>query len=269
MVAGTAFAADSAPVTAPAPTAAVTKAAAPATGAPQVEYTYPFTDPVLSQQLSIKPMVIELFTSLDCMFCPRAEHLVSDMNNKTEAIVLVCHTDPEGPQYPIARGFCADRQSRYAESMSDGLMYTPQLVINGHIDAVGHEFSDVELGVKSALNDTLVTPSLRSSSEDGVYNLDLPNIDLGAGGSADILVVTYRKPYTVPKTMRQSMNHPDPLVRVVKQIAPVGGWNGRAKTVRVSYIPQDDDAGFVVLVQRNDGRIIAAVDAADNFLASP
>lgn len=102
---------------------------------PVLDYTYPFNDPRLSQQLAAKRQVAELFTSLDCLFCPRAEQLVKDLAEKTSVLTLVYHTDPEGSDYPLAREFSSlRRQQSYSEQLADGLLYTPELVINGHID---------------------------------------------------------------------------------------------------------------------------------------
>lgn len=228
-------------------------------------YTYPFDTPDWAQKLNAVPMVIEMFTSLDCLFCPRAEHLMSDFAQKTKIILLTCHTDPEGDDYPLSRGFCLDRQERYSAALTDGLLYTPQLVINGHIDAVGHEFDDVTAGLKSALNDTVLRLTPRAGSEDGIYLIDLPATQMK--DSADIILITYRPPYTVPKTMRQSQTRPDPLIRVISHLTPLGVWNGRAKTVSLSFTSSDDAAGFVVLIQKTDGTIVAASDFAPSSAA--
>lgn len=234
--------------------------AVPKVTAPTLPYAYPFDDLDMARLLKTKPFVIELFTSLDCLFCPRAEKLVSDMASKTSAIILACHTDPEGDEYPVARDFCVTRQTRYAENLSDGLLYTPQMVINGHVDAVGHEFDDVALGLKTALNDTLLDLKIRASSEPGIYAIDLPRTNLGQGQSAEINLFTYRKPYAVPKSMRQSMTHPDPLIRIVKRMVPLGAWDGRARTVTVPFSADDEEIGFTVLVQREGDEVIGAID---------
>jgi hypothetical protein len=234
---------------------------------PSLPYNYPFGEPELARQLKMTPMVIELFTSLDCLFCPRAEHLIKDMAEQTSAITLACHTDPEGPDYPLARDFCSTRQASYAEHLTDGLQYTPQMVINGRIDATGHEFDDVARGLKVAIPNPLPILKIKPSEAAGVYALELPAIKIGGDGSGDIIMVTYRKPYTVPKTMRQSVTHTDPLVRVIRRLAPLGGYDGRARTMSVSYAPEDDEAGFVILIQGDDGTIAAAVDS--NSIVTP
>lgn len=227
--------------------------------APIIPYNYPFADVETAQQLNAKPMVVELFTSLDCLFCPRAEALVTDLAAKTRAITLVYHTDPEGPAYPLSRSFGVDRQAKYAAILSDGLLYTPQIVLNGHVDAVGHEFDDVARGLRLGFKDTLLPLALRPvTGQAGLYRIDLPAVDVGAGG-ADVLMVTYRPPVMIPKTMRQSMTHPDPLARVVKNVVPLGGWDGRAKTVTATFVPDADVAGFVILAQKSDGVILGAV----------
>jgi hypothetical protein len=228
-------------------------------GAPILAYTYPFADPGMAQQLNAKPVVIELFSSLDCLFCPRAEALVADMMAQTKALVLVYHTDPEGSAYPLARAFAGERQAKYAAALSDGLLYTPQMILNGHVDAVGHEFDDVARGLNLAMKDTLLPLNLRAvPGERGLYRLDLPAQDL-KGQNADVFMILYRPPTRVPKTMRQSATHPDPLLHVVRNITPLGGWDGRAKSVTASFAPDSNTEGFVIVVQRADGVILGAV----------
>lgn len=234
--------------------------AAPKVTIPTLPYTYPFDDPEMAQRLKSRTFVVELFTSLDCLFCPRAEQLAKDLAGKTSGIVLACHTDPEGADYPLARDFCIMRQTRYAERLSDGLLYTPQMILNGHVDAVGHEFDDVGLGLRTALADTRIDLKIRPTSETGIYAIDLPKVDLPKGHPAEINLLTVRKPYTLPKTMRQSVNRPDPLIHVIKRLVPMGGWDGRVKTVTLPFVPDDDEIGFVILIQQDDGKMIGVLN---------
>ena len=248
--------------------AAASNSGGTTTAVPKIPYEYPFTDPILSQRLSSTPVFIELFTSLDCLFCPRAEKLLHDMSMRTRVVFLACHTDPEGAQYPLGRGVCSDRQARYAERLSDGLMYTPQMVINGHVDAVGHEFDDVALALDRALDDQPIVLGLKPASEESVYTLTLPETKLAPADGADLLLATYRAPYQVPKTMRQSLQRPGPMGHIVDRIVPLSSWDGRAKTMPVSFAPSEVVAGFIVMVQRNDGKIIGAIDSASIITAS-
>ena len=225
-----------------------------------IPYAFPITNPILLQQLAAKTNVIELFTSLDCLFCPRAEKLLADISSRQTAITFACHTDTEGDAYPLARTFCADRQARYAKTLSDGLAYTPQMIINGHIDAVGHEFDDVVFGLKKAVGMDAVAPlTVRSvSAEQGMYAVDVPAMDLGKNRTADISLITLRAPYTVPKMMQQSATHPDPMVRIANRFMPVGGWHGQPKTLTISWTPTDIETGFIVIIQKDNGPIVAA-----------
>jgi hypothetical protein len=221
-------------------------------------YSYPFSDGVLAQDLRLKPIFLELFTSLDCLFCPRAEELLTDMVAQTKAVVLACHTDPEGRDYPLAREFCAIRQERYSAVLASGLMYTPQLVVNGAVDAAGHEFDDVRLALTRGLERAPAAITFRPSTQEGVWLVDLPNVTIKNG--ADIFAITYRPPTTVPKTMRQSLLRPYPLVRVATRLTPLGGFDGRARTLSLPFTPSDDAAGVVVLIEQADRQIIAVGD---------
>lgn len=238
---------------------------------PVLPYTYPFADGMMAQNLRAAPVIVELFTSLDCLFCPTAEKLLADLARNTSAIPLACHTDPEGTAYPLAREFCVARQERYGATLSDGLTYTPQMVLNGHIDAVGHEFEDVRLGLTEAFSDTLGTVTIRPSDQTQLLTVLVPALSLPKGQTADVFMVTYRPPVSVPKTMRQSSTRPDPLVRVASRFTPLGGYNGSAKTLTVPFAASDDAQGFIVFVQRSDNTMVAVGEwpARTQSLPSP
>jgi hypothetical protein len=228
------------------------------TAPPTLAYTYPFSDGMMAQNLRTKPVMVELFTSLDCLFCPVAEQLIDDLAQKTPALVLACHTDPEGASYPLAREFCAARQERYGASLSDGLTYTPQMVINGHIDAVGHEFEDVRLGLTESFADDMNAIMIRASDQPQLLTVTTPAINIPKGQTADIFAVTYRPPVTVPATMRQSTTRPHALAHVASRFMPLGGYAGSAKTLTVPFATSDDTAGIIIFIQRSDNTIIAA-----------
>ena len=215
-------------------------------------------DPGKVSFLRSRLFVGELFTSLDCLFCPEAENMVSDLVRESHGVLIACYVDPENASYPMAREFCAARQERYSATLSDGLMYTPQFVLNGHVDSVGHQRSDVVSGIGEILEDTVLPITIRSSSEPGVFLIGLPDVTLPKDMTADIFMMTYRPPYTVPKNLRQSAIRPRPLLHVAHRFSPMGSYSGKAKSMTLSFVPGPDDAGFVVFVQRSDNQIIAA-----------
>lgn len=218
-------------------------------------YQYPFSEAELVQGLRETPMMIELFTSLDCLFCPRAEKILNDLAARSAAIVSVCHVDPEGQAYPLGREFCAARQERYGARLSDGLLYTPQLIVNGRLEAVGHEFSDVEQALRQALTNPPVLIKTRVSDQPEIIFADLPAIQIKGG--ADLFMVMYHPPYTVPATMRQSTTRPDPLTHVASRIFPMGAYNGQARTLSIPFAPSNEAVGFIVLLQGDDNQIWA------------
>ncbi len=219
-------------------------------------------NPAILQSLKTQPVMFELFTSLNCLFCPQAEKTLANIAIQTHAIVLACHTDPETSDFPLSREFCALRQERYSASLSDGLMYTPQLILNGHVDAVGHDKNDVISGLNQILNDTVLPLTPRLSSEPSIFLVDIPAIDLKPDYTADIFMITYRPPLTLDKTLRQAALRPDPLIHIANHFVPLGGISGKPKTITVSFHPNADDVGFIIFIQRNDNKIIAAGEYA-------
>lgn len=97
------------------------------------------------------PIVIELFSSQACMFCPQADRLFSDLIKQRNVIGLACHVDYFDVQKgSLAKPFCTARQTDYAEKMESGPNYTPQMIVNGKIDVVGYKMDDVKLALQAA-----------------------------------------------------------------------------------------------------------------------
>ena len=235
----------------------VSEVTAPTADVPDTNpaYQYPFAEGPLAADLRAKVSVIELFSSIDCPFCVTAEQLVADLNQYSAASVLICDTDTEEENIPLARTFCIARQERYGAKLSDGLVYTPQMIINGHIDAVGREFEDVRVGLTTALADDIIKLTPREGDEKNIILVDLPVTKQKGKGRTDVFAITYRPPYPVPDTVRNV--RPAPLVRVANRFIPLGGWDGARKTISIPFVLDADNAGLVVMVQDEDNNIIA------------
>src|SRR5271166_3223640 len=104
------------------------------------------------------PVVVELFTSEGCSSCPPADAL----------LVKLSHENPPGPAKLILLGEHVDywnyigwtdrfssatfseRQSNYANRFHLGSVYTPQMVIDGHLQTVGNGAAEVYRDISKA-----------------------------------------------------------------------------------------------------------------------
>ena len=92
------------------------------------------------------PAVIELFTSQSCYSCPPAEALLGELVERENLIALEFHVDywtiwstapPGAGRMSFSDPAFTARQRRYAARIRNGGVYTPQVVVDGVVHAVG------------------------------------------------------------------------------------------------------------------------------------
>ena len=65
----------------------------PAAGLEYIGYAWPYDD-LDMQKVIDKPVVVELFSTQGCMFCPVADRLFTDLRNRVPNVIgLSCHVD--------------------------------------------------------------------------------------------------------------------------------------------------------------------------------
>jgi hypothetical protein len=92
------------------------------------------------------PVVVELFTSEGCSSCPPADALLVQLSQKTppgvDLILLGEHVDywnHDGWTDRFSSSQFSQRQSDYEEHLHVAGPYTPQMVIDGHLQFVGND----------------------------------------------------------------------------------------------------------------------------------
>ena len=103
--------------------------------------------------------VVELFTSEGCSSCPPADAVLSRIRRESEArgdrvLLLGYHVDywdrlgwPDRFAHPAY----TRRQRRYADALSAGRMYTPQMVVDGVTQFVGADGRKADEAIAAAL----------------------------------------------------------------------------------------------------------------------
>src|SRR5271167_4307531 len=92
------------------------------------------------------PVVIDLFTSEGCSSCPPADALLVDLGRKSppngvKLILLGEHVDYWnyiGWTDRFSSAQFSQRQNSYATQLHLATVYTPQMVIDGHLQMVGN-----------------------------------------------------------------------------------------------------------------------------------
>ncbi|MBO0663567.1 DUF1223 domain-containing protein [Jiella sp. MQZ9-1] len=91
--------------------------------------------------------VLELFTSQGCSSCPPADAFLAEQVDKPHVLALSYHVDYWdyiGWRDTFGSEHNDDRQAAYAKAFANKMVYTPQLIINGHVDLVGSHIAKIE-----------------------------------------------------------------------------------------------------------------------------
>lgn len=145
--------------------------------------------PLLAQSHSSAPVVVELFTSEGCSSCPPADALLREFSRGnaggTPVVVLGEHVDYWnyiGWTDRFSSAAFSQRQQAYVERLHLDSAYTPQMVIDGHLQLVGNDRAGVLHDIHAAA----------SAPKPAQVNLQwLPG---GAAGSPRTLHVAVRLP---------------------------------------------------------------------------
>lgn len=219
--------------------------------------------PVLSQEPA-PIVVLELYSSQACVFCPAADRFFGDLVQTTSLIGLACHVDYfDVRQGSLARHFCSERQSDYMTRLRAGPNYTPQMVVNGHIDVVGYRHDKVSEALKEAALDGVEQVDIAPAADKGSYTLALPE---AAAGEYTLWLMVYDRPHDVKIAEGNNRGALVTYVNVVSDLKALDPWDGTAQVRTVPTDLTDANAGFVVLAQdAKTGRVVAA----GRFASSP
>jgi hypothetical protein len=107
------------------------------------------------------PVVIELFTSEGCSSCPPADALLVDLSRKSppggvKLILLGEHVDYWnyiGWTDRFSSAAFSERQNSYARQLHLATVYTPQMVIDGHLQLVGNGAAEVYRNISKAASE--------------------------------------------------------------------------------------------------------------------
>jgi hypothetical protein len=120
------------------------------------------------------PVLVELFTSEGCSSCPPADALLERLDrsqpvNAAELIVLSEHVDywnDIGWRDPFSSHEYSERQSAYAARFDRGSIYTPQMVVDGHIEFVGSDERRATQAIENATKVRKIPVTISSSLSD-------------------------------------------------------------------------------------------------------
>jgi hypothetical protein len=208
------------------------------------------------------PVVVELYTAQGCGACGGANAFAAKLAARPGVLVLtfpVDYWDYLGWADTFAKPEFADRQKAYVAKLSLREPYTPQVVVDGRLQANGAKADGVDRLIKDALQGRREPPDIRFLSGGS-------QVDVGSGpapkGGADVWLIRY-DPREQDVVVKSGDNKGQTIVQknVVREVKRLGAWKGRPAAFR---LPPAGDEGLksVLLVQGPKGGRILAVGQA-------
>ena len=222
-------------------------------------------DQPISQQRPVRA-VLELFTSQGCSSCPPADRILQTYSTSKDIMALslpVDYWDYIGWKDTLASPKNAQRQRSYISKFRDGPMYTPQIVVNGRAEALGSSKRQIE----NAILDTSKGFEKHRIPVHSWHNNTAIVIRIGAAPAdrpvkeATIWLTQIQKTANVEIKAGENRGKSLTYKNVVREMTPVGTWNGKAMTIRLSrkavLFPETDD-GAILVQEATHGPIIGA-----------
>ena len=220
------------------------------------------TLPAESLAFAQGPVIIELFSSQACVFCPRADRLFADLAQQENVIGLACHVDYfDVRKGSLAKPFCSARQNMYMKALRGGPNYTPQMVVQGRHDVVGYDIPAVTKALQQAAQDIPAPIAIAHEGTDGRYSVALPaRAEAGEGAPLRLWLFAYDLPHDITVAEGRNRGQRVAYANIVSAVQDLGLWEGRAAdTMAVEIKRAAGQRGFAVLAQDEaTGRIAAA-----------
>ena len=176
--------------------------------------------------------VIELFTSQGCSSCPPADKLLAQLSRDPNLIALslpVDYWDYLGWKDTLALHGHSNRERAYAEARGDREVYTPQVVVNGLVAALGSDKAAIEQAIaQTRQNAAPLTLPVALTVADGKVSVSVPAAV--AQGSAEVWLCPITDKAQVTIERGENRGHTLTYTNVVRRWVKLGVWTGKAET---------------------------------------
>jgi hypothetical protein len=187
--------------------------------------------------------VIELFTSQGCSSCPAADKLVGELARDPSLVSIslpIDYWDYLGWKDTLADPRNTARQKAYSKVRGDREVYTPQVVVNGSLHALGSDQGAIEKAIaKSRQNAGTLSLPLTLSIADGRLTIAVPDGSEVHNG-AEVWICGVAKAVTVEIKRGENQGKTITYHNVARRWLKLDAWNGKERTWTV---PIRDFAG--------------------------
>ena len=198
--------------------------------------------------------MIELFTSQGCSSCPPADKLIAEYSRDPSIITLslaVDYWDYLGWKDTLALHGHSNRQRAYAKARGDREVYTPQVVVDGAVHALGNDKAAIEKAMRQTREQSspLLLPVTIERAGDKLTVSVAASKD--EKGQAEVWLCPITK--SIPVVISRGENSGQTLTytNVVRRWIKLGDWTGKAETFSapVKDVQSDNIDSVAVVVQ--------------------
>lgn len=206
-----------------------------------------------------RPIVIELFTSEGCSSCPPADALLAELAAQPDVLALSFHVDywdRLGWKDPFSSAAATRRQQRYVQALGLETVYTPQIIVDGHWQAVGSDRGAVDQAFAAARHMPGAVPVTLIVGEGRA------RVTLGADAvhsAATVVLIGFDRLRVDAVERGENAGRTLSHVDVVRGFAEIGPYDGKARTIEAALPWHAERAA--VLVQAADGHVLGAAVA--------
>lgn len=174
--------------------------------------------------------VVELFTSQGCSSCPPADRLLGELKHDPSLLAVslpIHYWDYLGWKDTLADPRNTARQRAYSSVRGDRDIYTPQVVVNGVVQALGSDRAAITQAVSTAEEEgKRLSVPLAVSVEDGKVSVSAGD---GGGSPHSGEVWLWGVASSVPVVIRRGENNGRTVTyfNVVRRWLKLGDWTGK------------------------------------------
>jgi hypothetical protein len=177
--------------------------------------------------------VIELFTSQGCSSCPAADKLVGELAHDPSLVSLslpIDYWDYLGWKDTLADPRNTARQKAYSKVRGDRQVYTPQVVVNGSLHALGSDQGAIEKAIiKSRQSAGTMSVPVKLSMMNGHLTIAVPNGN-ETQKDAEVWICGLAKTIRVPIKRGENQGKTITYHNVARRWIKLDQWNGREHT---------------------------------------
>ena len=198
--------------------------------------------------------VIELFTSQGCSSCPAADKLLSELKDDPSLVTLslpIDYWDYLGWKDTLASPGHTARQKAYSKMRGDREVYTPQVVINGVLQALGSNRNDIEKAVtESHQKAQALSVPVQLAFGDDRLTVTVPKANAEAA-TGEVWLCPVSRAVPVGIGRGENRGRTITYTNVVRRWIRLGAWTGKSESfsVPVDAIKSKGVDAVAVIVQ--------------------